>query len=239
MNRPQALRGDGSARKHSSESYEHYSPPDVVEAARAALGGSIELDPASSNLANRTVRAERIFTIEDDALFKPWNARSLWLNPPGGLLDREGRRVIRAKQELVDGRKVKVPGCTETGACGLPPGHEHHGVQSSAVRWWFSLAAAFKRREVRAAVFLGFSLELLQTTLADGADPTDGRLPTPHDFSICWPRKRFSFRQPREDGTLAEGGSPPGGSFVVGLFYSRPAEEFAEAFASIGKVVLR
>lgn len=44
--------------------------------------GGIELDPASCATANAIVRAERFFTEKDNGLLQPWEARSVWLNPP-------------------------------------------------------------------------------------------------------------------------------------------------------------
>jgi len=60
--------------------FEWYTPAEYVEAARDVLG-TIDLDPASSDLAQRTVRAARYFTIADDGLRPPWPGR-VWLNPP-------------------------------------------------------------------------------------------------------------------------------------------------------------
>lgn len=68
--------------KHSMLSPERYSPSPVVEAARALMGG-IDLDPASCAMANRTVRAARYITREEDGLAQEWHGR-VWLNPPGG-----------------------------------------------------------------------------------------------------------------------------------------------------------
>lgn len=68
---------------HSSESAEWYTPREIVDAARAVMGW-IELDPASCEEANETVRAARIYTTADDGLRYPWTAESLWLNPPYG-----------------------------------------------------------------------------------------------------------------------------------------------------------
>ena len=48
---------------------------------RRVFGGTIDLDPASCELANSVVKAKRYFTIEDDGLSKAWTGR-IFLNPP-------------------------------------------------------------------------------------------------------------------------------------------------------------
>ena len=65
--------------------FEWYTPPEIIEAARRAMGG-IDFDPASSEIANRTVRALRFFTKDDDALSQEWPPRArVWLNAPFSL----------------------------------------------------------------------------------------------------------------------------------------------------------
>jgi ParB family chromosome partitioning protein len=59
---------------------EWYTPERIIEAAREVLG-EIDLDPASSAIAQRTVRARDYFTLDDDGLSKAWFGR-IWLNPP-------------------------------------------------------------------------------------------------------------------------------------------------------------
>ena len=66
---------------NNSGNNEWYTPSVFVEAARDVLGG-FDLDPASSEIANATVRADRIFTAEDDGLAQEWPIGSIWMNPP-------------------------------------------------------------------------------------------------------------------------------------------------------------
>jgi hypothetical protein len=59
---------------------EWYTPAEYIEAARKVLG-EIELDPASSTVAQKTVLAKLYYTADDDGLSKGWAGR-VWLNPP-------------------------------------------------------------------------------------------------------------------------------------------------------------
>jgi hypothetical protein len=91
-------KGNGIA-QHSSASNEHYTPRIIVEVAREAMG-SIELDPASCELANReNVRAARFFTKEDEGLGKAWDAKTIFVNPPGGRLYVGGKRTNRSQAQ--------------------------------------------------------------------------------------------------------------------------------------------
>jgi len=59
---------------------EWYTPSYIIEKARYVMGG-IELDPASSEIANATVKAQEYFTIVDNGLEQDWWGK-VWLNPP-------------------------------------------------------------------------------------------------------------------------------------------------------------
>lgn len=63
-----------------SGNFEYYTPSDIVERARMAMG-SINLDPFSSEVANNTVKADTIFTQEDDGFTRNWYG-NIWVNHP-------------------------------------------------------------------------------------------------------------------------------------------------------------
>jgi ParB family chromosome partitioning protein len=65
---------------HNAGEQEWYTPPAFVEAARAVMG-RIDLDPASSDVAQRSIKAGTYYTQETDGLSQAWAGR-VWLNPP-------------------------------------------------------------------------------------------------------------------------------------------------------------
>lgn len=232
--------------RHSSASNEHFTPPDVVEAARKALDG-IDLDPATSVLGNSFyVKAPKIFTIEDDGFNVPWHGKVL-LNPPGGKCDMRGVSVTSVDKSLKTSPK-------ETWTCDLrgkaPCGHGHPGVRSSQKQWWKKLVKEWSEGRAQSAVFVGFSLEILQVTQSlEPGEKTLGKIPL--DFPFCIPSTRVAYHKEIEVGpderlTLVEGSSPPHSSVLVFLppiQYDTPSGKiatlrFERAFQSLGRVVV-
>ncbi len=79
----------------AEKSNEWYTPAKYIEAAREVMG-AIDLDPASCELANQTVKASRYYSKEDNGLSKEWYGR-VWLNPPYGrsqLMKAQGKSTI-------------------------------------------------------------------------------------------------------------------------------------------------
>ncbi len=64
----------------ASGNNEWYTPGRIIELARDVMGG-IDIDPASSDIANATVKADAYFTAAQDGLVQDWHGR-VWLNPP-------------------------------------------------------------------------------------------------------------------------------------------------------------
>lgn len=64
-----------------------YTPPFILAAARQVLT-VIDLDPSSSETANKNVQAKKFFTIADDALNRPWLG-NVWMNHPFSKLNNK------------------------------------------------------------------------------------------------------------------------------------------------------
>lgn len=65
---------------NNSGNNEWYTPKEIIDAARAAMGG-IDIDPASNDIAQKIIKADKYYTIETNGLDKNWTG-NVWLNPP-------------------------------------------------------------------------------------------------------------------------------------------------------------
>lgn len=133
---------------HSSESAEWYTPPEIVEAARATMGG-IDLDPFSCLRANQIVKASHFFNGKaEDGFEDAWGAvddpSRVFVNPPGG---KFSAHIGRAGKEVPAG-----------------------GAQ---LAWWRMLDE-YAAGTIEQGIFVCFSLNVLQTAQKWGYTPPCG-----------------------------------------------------------------
>lgn len=177
--------------QHSSESVEHYTPREFVEAERRVMGG-IDFDPFSCATANRVVGAARFLTRAEEGL------------SAGRTADHRGSVGDGFVQEWAGRVHCNPPGGVFAAGESGRPGRSR---QCAA---WFKLAAEWCSGRVRSAVFVAFSLEVLQRTQMV---PVRGMLPIPLDFPVCYPARRVPYD--RADGE--SGAQPPHASAFVYL----------------------
>ena len=95
---------------------EWWTPRVYLDAAVAVMG-AIDLDPASSEAAQRHVKATRYYTVKEDGRQKPWYGR-VWCNPPYAMpLIRDFvARMVRARQaDDIEEGILLVNAATDTG----------------------------------------------------------------------------------------------------------------------------
>ena len=92
---------DASDIHHDSGNVEWFTPVEIIEAARATMGG-IVLDPFSCAEANETVGASNYFTKEQDGLKQEWFG-NVWMNHPYGRTTN-GPCIQKALAEFASGR---------------------------------------------------------------------------------------------------------------------------------------
>lgn len=112
------------------------------------------------------------------------------------------------------------------------------------VPFWQRLVMYFRAGYVAEAVWVGYSLEQLQTLQTRGSVSAE----TPLDFPICVPRRRIAFVEnaAKEAERIAKlqaqgkkagkAGSPSHGNFIAYLGPPSQREVFARAFAKFGQV---
>jgi phage N-6-adenine-methyltransferase len=103
---------------------EWYTPARYIEKARRVLG-SIDLDPASCEAAQKTIGASRFYSVDDDGLNQRWQGQ-VWLNPPYA-----GKMVAAFAQKMID-----------SWTCGDVTGAIMLTNSYTETSWWHGLATA-------------------------------------------------------------------------------------------------
>lgn len=121
--------------QHMSGTNERYTPGIIADRSRELMG-RIDLDPATSWLANEVVGATSCYGVDKsgrlhDGFGQKWHGR-VFLNPPGGRAPSDNAAKTR----------------------------------SNAALWWWRLANAWKSREIEQAIFVGFTMEILRSAQA-------------------------------------------------------------------------
>lgn len=95
------------------------TPPYVLEPVRAALGGSIGLDPCTE--PDNPTGAARFYTVDDDGLAQVWWEPTIFVNPPYG--EARGDWVKLAQGAALRGSRVIMLIPAHTRYAHLPVGH--------------------------------------------------------------------------------------------------------------------
>lgn len=104
---PEAKRIADHQRINQSSNNEWYTPEKYIRAVHAVMNG-VDTDPASNELANKTIAARIFYTAETDGFSKPWRGR-VFLNPPYGRNDEDNEsNQARWSRRLIEQYKAGV-----------------------------------------------------------------------------------------------------------------------------------
>lgn len=98
---------------NNSGEQDWYTPEVYLTAARKVLG-DFDLDPASSDVAQRFVNAKTYFTKDDNGLIQDWRG-TVWMNPPygSGIVEQFAEKLVNSLPSI-KGAVVLVNNATET-----------------------------------------------------------------------------------------------------------------------------
>jgi hypothetical protein len=195
--------------QHSKKSNSHMTPGHVVGLVHQVMGG-IDLDPATTQFANRLVKAKRYYDYSTNGLNKRWEGR-VFLNPPGGVIARPLRR-----------RDIDI-------------GYESvTDTHSRSTIWWAKLLHSWLEGAMSQGVFVGFSLEFLRHA------QRISKTWTPLDFPYCIPEDRLRFDRlvrSRKGKRRVAGAQPTNANIIVYLpEKARDVVRFQKVFHALGVV---
>ena len=82
-----------AGRQSISETKDWCTPPQIIASVREVFDGVIGLDPCSNSFS--LVGAEKEYRLpENDGLRDPWDASTIYVNPPYGSDRHRGTRII-------------------------------------------------------------------------------------------------------------------------------------------------
>jgi hypothetical protein len=185
---------------------ERYTCPKIMARVQSFLG-HIDLDPASCELANQTVKASRFFTEKEDGLTKEWKANNVWLNHPF------------QKGELACKPKCKKKTCNDPSTANYR-GHCITEDIPSNLHWMQKLVTEYQKGNFQESLnitFVNSSETWCQLLLNEGMQ--------------CFIAKRVEYHSPT---TGKKSGGVTKGSMIT--YLGNRKEEFEALFGEIGAV---
>ena len=189
----------------SSGDVEYYTQKYIIELARNVLG-EIELGPASNFIANRTVKAQRIFTRKENGLLQTWRGK-VWMNHPFHKGEKACKKNCK-KKNCIPSTNPKKP----------TRGHCITEDIPSNLQWIDKLVSEYRAGNVEEAICITFS-SMSETWMKPLLE-----------FPQCFPYGRIHYRKP--DGTIERNVTK--GSLIT--YLGPHPDRFAQVFSAIGKV---
>lgn len=189
----------------SSGEFEYYTPKVFTDLARELMG-SIDLDPASSCIANESVQARKFHTIDTNGLEGQWHGR-VWMNHPF----HRGEKACSKKCVKINCKKPTKKNPSRRGHCitkDIPSNSD----------WINKLIHEYESGRVTEAVIICFA-----STSETWYAPL---LKHPQ----CFPKGRVHYYKP--DGTLNKQATK--GSVIT--YLGKNVRRFAETFRAIGEI---
>lgn len=189
----------------TSGDVEWYTDPEIIAMAREVMG-HIHLDPASSRIANDTVKATYYYAERDDGLSRPWITTAMWMNHPFGIAERACHRSVT-------GKPCKKKLCRKRGFCRT----KDYGGNEAWIRKLVDSYDAGRgpMQEAVCICFANVSEAWFRPLLA---------------FPQCFPHGRVNYFRP--DGTKVEGVTK--GSVIT--YLGPDTARFAKVFSALGTI---
>jgi hypothetical protein len=182
----------------SSVTDQWFTPPDILDRVRRVFGSPIHLDPCGSAESNKTVQATRYFTEADQGVDQLWCSCA-------------GLTPITAPNVFCNPPSGKYQG-----------DNTRYRGKSNAAAFFDRCIMGLEREEIYEFIYLGYSIEQLQTLQTFPGFPPRA--------VICIPKKRIRFVD-----QAGKRNSPTHGNFI--LYGGGHDDLFYRVFQDVGVIL--